>query len=148
MFYSTVESCKRLIGSSLARKFWTVVEVNERDKHPSLLRYSNNYCRKKFYSTRESWKRLIGSSLARKYWTVVEVNERGKHPSLILYGNNYCLKKFSSTAQGLKFESTWDQHPWRYCKKYPHWWPTNKSWTLFWSNFSSCPVVKSLQKTL
>jgi hypothetical protein len=34
-----------------ARKYWTVVEVDGSGKHSSLLRYGNNYCRKKFNGT-------------------------------------------------------------------------------------------------
>ncbi len=40
-----------LVGSSLACKYKTWVEVNRGGKHSSLLQYRNNYSSKKFYST-------------------------------------------------------------------------------------------------
>ncbi len=40
-----------LVGSSLVWKYYTRVEVNDRGKQPSLLRYGKSYGRKVFNST-------------------------------------------------------------------------------------------------
>jgi len=39
-----------LVGSSLACNYWTGVEVTDRGKYSSLLRYGNNYARKMTFS--------------------------------------------------------------------------------------------------
>jgi hypothetical protein len=44
------EKCFTWVGHGLARKHWTRLERLARDKHPSLLRKSVNYGRKRFYN--------------------------------------------------------------------------------------------------
>ncbi len=66
------------VGSSLACKYQTRVEVNGSEKHSSLLLYDKNYSHKKFYGT-TSWGKgyktlRVGSSLACKYQVRVELN--------------------------------------------------------------------------
>ncbi len=75
-----------LIGSFLARKYYTRLQVNSSGKHSSLLRYGNDYSRKKFYGRVHSnpeYKTFKGRNYFR---TLVSMHTCHFHPSLIFAG--------------------------------------------------------------